>query len=128
MDECRDCSNNEQVAICLRTVDMGTMQAVEYSVGLYATSDTTGKCLTDIFLNSIRRLTLDIEMMDGQCYDGASNMKGEFKGVQARLKELQPLSFHVHCFNHSLNLGIQDTTKNLPAAREALYSGSMMSV
>ena len=47
-------------------------------------------------------------------------MKGQFKGVQARIKELQPLALYVHCYNHSLNLAIRDAMKNLPAAREAL--------
>ncbi|KAK3921773.1 Zinc finger MYM-type protein 1 [Frankliniella fusca] len=37
-----------------------------------------------------------------------------------RLKEMQPLALFVHCFNHSLNLALQDTMKGLPAAREAL--------
>ncbi|KAK3922747.1 Zinc finger MYM-type protein 1 [Frankliniella fusca] len=120
MDECRDTSNTEQVAVCLRTVDMGTLQAVEYFLGLYQTASTTGQCLTDIFLDVLKRSSLDLSDLSGQCFDGASNMKGEFKGVQARLKEMQPLALFVHCFNHSLNLALQDTMKRSPSAREAL--------
>ncbi|KAE8740867.1 hypothetical protein FOCC_FOCC013613 [Frankliniella occidentalis] len=77
MDECRDSSNMEQVAICLHTVDMGTLQAVEYFIGLYATTSTTGQTLTKIFLDVLKRLSLDVSNLSGQCFDGASNMKGE---------------------------------------------------
>ena len=107
MDKYRDCSNNKQLAICLRTFDMGTLQAVEYFAALYATSDTTEKRFTDVFLDNIRSLTLEIESIDRQCYGGASTMKGEFAGIQARLKELQPLYLSCSC----LNVGIQDTIK-----------------
>ncbi|CAL8133065.1 unnamed protein product [Orchesella dallaii] len=40
-------------------------------------------------------------------------MAGQFRGVQARILEVQEKAIFVHCFNHSLNLALQDTiTKN----------------
>ena len=44
--------------------------------------------------------------MRGQGYDGARNMGGKYRGVQARVKELYPLAMYTHCCNHVLNLVI----------------------
>ena len=120
MDESMDISNIEQVIICLRSVAMEHLEPIEYFIGFNATASTTGKSLTDILQDSLTRIELDFSGLRGQCYDGGSAMKGQYKGVQARIKEIQPLAIYVHCTNHSLNFGVQDSLKNLPAAREAL--------
>jgi hypothetical protein len=61
------------------------------------------------------RFTVRYKLSDiGQCYDGASNMSGQYNGVQAKLKELctrAPL--YVHCWTHILNLVIQDVVKSV---------------
>jgi hypothetical protein len=45
----------------------------------------------------------------GQGYDGAANMSGHCRGVQARMKEMFPEATYVHCRCHNLNLAICDT-------------------
>ncbi|XP_050064793.1 52 kDa repressor of the inhibitor of the protein kinase-like [Aphis gossypii] len=53
-------------------------------------------CLSDCGANS--------EFMYGQGYDGASNMAGQFKGVQKIIRDKYPNALYVHCSAHSLNL------------------------
>ncbi|WVZ90921.1 hypothetical protein U9M48_037173, partial [Paspalum notatum var. saurae] len=47
---------------------------------------------------------LSISMLRGQGYDGASNMRGEFNGVQKLIRDENPYVFYVHCFAHQLQL------------------------
>jgi hypothetical protein len=43
-------------------------------------------------------------MLRGQGYDGASNIRGEFNGVQKLIRDENPYAFYVHCFAHQLQL------------------------
>ena len=49
---------------------------------------------------------INVEKMSAQGYDGASNMDGKFRGVQAIVKERVPLAIYVHCKAHQLNLSL----------------------
>jgi hypothetical protein len=45
-----------------------------------------------------------IANLRGQGYDGASNMRGEFNGVQKLVRDENPYAFYMHCFGHRLQL------------------------
>jgi hypothetical protein len=45
-----------------------------------------------------------ISIVRGQGYDGTSNMRGEFIGVQKLICDENPYAFYVHCFAHQLQL------------------------
>ena len=47
---------------------------------------------------------------------GAANMFGQYKGVQARIKEVAENHVHVWCHAHSLNLVLSDTTSSVVPA------------
>ncbi|XP_071051067.1 zinc finger MYM-type protein 1-like [Onthophagus taurus] len=47
---------------------------------------------------------LDIQKCRGQAYDNGSNMAGIYKGVQARVMEVNESAKFVPCLAHSLNL------------------------
>lgn len=49
-----------------------------------------------------------------QCYDGASVMSGNLRGVQARIKEIAPHVIYIHCHAHRLNLVLVNTIKHIP--------------
>ena len=49
--------------------------------------------------------------MRGQGYDGASNMSGKYKGVQARIRTQYPEAIYSHCKAHCLNLAILHACK-----------------
>ena len=56
----------------------------------------------------------------GLCFDGASNMSGAIKGVQARLTELQPKAEFVHCLNQSLDLALVEKAKSVPTIGDVM--------
>jgi hypothetical protein len=51
----------------------------------------------------------------GESFDGAANMRSEFVGVQACLKDDAPDSIYVWCYSHVLNLCVTDCCDNLQA-------------
>ena len=53
------------------------------------------------------RFNLDLKDCRGQGYDGASNMAGRFRGLQALVAAEETRAIYVHCFAHSLNLVVQ---------------------
>ena len=119
VDETTDCSTKEQVSITVRSVGK-QFDVKEQFLGLYETTSTTSETLTDIIKDPLVRCSLSLDHLRGQCYDGASNMKGVHSGVQARIYAIQPLAVYIHCCNHSLNLALQDTARAVPQLRDAL--------
>ncbi|KAJ8874285.1 hypothetical protein PR048_025130 [Dryococelus australis] len=103
----RDVSGKEQICICLRYVDEKLSQ-VELFVGLCDADSTTGEAISNIiFYVFWIRLQLLVSHLRGQACDGASNMSGHKRGVQALVKEQQPLAPFIHCGVHTANLMLQ---------------------
>ena len=89
-------------------------------MGFWETASTTGEDLTDVIKKAIGTYDLELSKCRGQAYDGAANMKGQHKGVQARIREIEPRALAVHCLSHSANLAMQDAARQVPAVRDAL--------
>jgi hypothetical protein len=66
-----------------------------------------------------RANSVEVNKMRAQCYDGAANMAGEYRGVQARIKEVVPGAVYTHCKAHNLNLSI------IHACKEPLFRNVM---
>nr|KAJ0208585.1 hypothetical protein LSAT_V11C400170440 [Lactuca sativa] len=64
--------------------------------------------------NPRRKLTL-IQQIRGQGYDGASNMRGHFKGLQALISNDCPYAYYVHCFAHRLQLTLMAASQGVVA-------------
>jgi len=64
----------------------------------------TGEALCESVLRVLEEMGIDIANCRGQCYDNAANMSGVYKGLQARIKEINPLVEWVPCAAHTLNL------------------------
>jgi len=60
--------------------------------------------LKEALVGMLSSHNLSISMLRGQGYDGASNMRGEFNGVQKWIRDENPYAFYVHCFAHQLQL------------------------
>jgi len=60
--------------------------------------------LTDAVLTVINSYNIDISYLRGQTYHNAMNMSGQYSGLQARIKEINPLAEYIPCSAHSLNL------------------------
>ena len=70
--------------------------------------------------DAICRFGLDFLNCRGQAYDGASNMSGRLSGVQARSSAQYPKAIYIHCFCHSLNLAVQDSSRHISLTRNTL--------
>ncbi|XP_065321250.1 zinc finger MYM-type protein 1-like [Gordionus sp. m RMFG-2023] len=49
----------------------------------------------------------------GESFDGAANMRGEFVGLQALIRQEAPGSLYIWCYSHILNLCICDSCDNI---------------
>jgi len=85
------------------TATVDTQVIKERLLGVVCATQTTGEALTELLLDIIGRAGLNVENIVGQGYDGGSNMSGVHKGVQARIRELNPRALFTQCFAHCLN-------------------------
>uniref|UniRef100_A0A8R7UHK3 DUF4371 domain-containing protein n=1 Tax=Triticum urartu TaxID=4572 RepID=A0A8R7UHK3_TRIUA len=103
VDEARDCSIKEQMAIILRFLDdNGELQ--ERFLAIKHITDCTSAGIKEALFHVLKYHGLSINRLHGQGYDGASNMRGEFNGLQKLIRDESPYAFYVHCFAHQLQL------------------------
>jgi hypothetical protein len=102
-DESSDISHKEQLALCLHYVDALGMPC-EHFIGVVHVDDTSSLSLKDAIeaLHVIHGLTLT--RIHGQGYDGASNMRGDIKGLKTLIMQESPSAYYIHCFAHQLQL------------------------
>ena len=122
-DETSDNSHVEQLSLSLRFVKNNKFH--EEFLCFVPLTSTTGEALADCILTNLSRLGLDLNFLRGQGYDGASNMSGAYRGVQARVRVLYPLAIYTHCCSHVLNLAVSGASQ-LPSIRNAM--GTVASV
>ena len=79
-------------------------KVVERFLSLYHVRETTSEALKEALLHILDHYKLSIQRIRGQGYDGASNMRGEFNGLQKKVLDENPYAFYVHCFAHRLQL------------------------
>jgi len=77
---------------------------IERFLGLQHVSDTTSSSLKEALVSMLGRYGLSIAKIRGQGYDGASNMRGQFHGLQRLVLNENPFAFYIHCFAHQLQL------------------------
>ena len=98
--------------MCCRFVNKDGM-IVERFLGLKHVEDTTSNALKKSLLEMLAKYGLSVARLRGQGYDGASNMRGEFNGLQKQIRDENPYAFYVHCFAHQLQLVIVSVTSSL---------------
>ncbi|XP_076901083.1 uncharacterized protein LOC143555404 [Bidens hawaiensis] len=105
VDESRDESKKEQMAIVLRFVDAkGMIQ--ERFLDLVHVTDTLSATLKTSLWKQLSHYQLHVKKIRGQGYDGANNMRGEWNGLQALVRYECPYAYYVHCFAHRLQLAL----------------------
>lgn len=109
-DECVDCANNEQLAICIRYVD-DNVNVHEEFIGLYQIPNILANTIVAALQDTLVRLNLNLSRCRGQCYDGAGNMSGCKTGVKAQIQKQEPRALYTHCYGHALSLSIADTVR-----------------
>jgi hypothetical protein len=79
-------------------------EVVERFLALQHVKDTTSEALKTALYSILDRHMLSISRIRGQGYDGASNMRGEFNGLQRKILDENPYALYVHCYAHRLQL------------------------
>ncbi|XP_073152805.1 uncharacterized protein [Henckelia pumila] len=112
VDEARDISKREQMAIILRFVNNHGILTKRF-FAIKSVSDTTSLNLKKEISNVLVHHDLEVKKIRGQGYDGASNMRGEWNGLQALFLRDCPCAYYVHCFAHRLQLTLFSAAKDV---------------
>jgi len=64
-----------------------------------------------VLLEKLKDNKIEINNCRGQGYDNGANMKGQYQGVQARIKNLNSRAYFTLCAAHNLNLLLGDLAK-----------------
>ncbi|KAL1326644.1 hypothetical protein AAHE18_13G244600 [Arachis hypogaea] len=113
VDEARDESKKEKMAIVLKFVTLDGFVKERFFDVVHVT-DTCAITLKKELISVLSHYNLQVENIRGQGYDGASNMRGEWNGLQALFLKDSPQAYYVHCFAHRLQLAL------VAASREVL--------
>uniref|UniRef100_A0A453HXG2 DUF4371 domain-containing protein n=1 Tax=Aegilops tauschii subsp. strangulata TaxID=200361 RepID=A0A453HXG2_AEGTS len=125
IDEASDVSDKEQMVVVLRYVDkLGLI--LEHLVGVVHVSETSATCLKSALEKLLANIGLSFKQVRGHCYDGASNMGGEFNGLKAKFLEENRSAYYVHCFSHQLQLVIVAISKKNKDIADFFYMISLM--
>nr|XP_023870530.1 E3 SUMO-protein ligase KIAA1586-like [Quercus suber] len=112
VDEARDESKREQMTIILRFVDKEGFIKERFFHVVHV-RDTTALTLKNEICAVLSHYNLHIENIRGQGYDGASNMRGEWNGLQALFLKECPYAYYVHCMAHRLQLALVTASREV---------------
>ncbi|XP_025416944.1 uncharacterized protein LOC112688119 [Sipha flava] len=72
-------------------------------------------------VQKLKEIGLSLEFLRGQGYDGGANMSGKYRGVQAKILNLQPKAIYTHCASHRLNLTLIKACRNMISKEKYRY-------
>lgn len=119
VDEATDVCLNEQMSFSVRWVDKN-YDIHEDTLGLIQLPNTRAETIFSAIKDVLIRCSLPSSQCRGQAYDGASNMSGINRGVQALFKSEANKALYVHCLAHSLNLCLKDVTNTCEVIRDVM--------
>lgn len=112
VDETCDVAKREQMALVLRFVDKDGILQERFFDLIHVTS-TKAATLKEVLSSMLSKNAFDVQNLRGQGYDGASNMRGEFNGLQALFLRECPYAYYVHCYAHRLQLALVAASKEV---------------
>ncbi|XP_008179735.1 zinc finger MYM-type protein 1-like [Acyrthosiphon pisum] len=118
IDSTQDVSVMDQLTICVRYIHGGAVQ--ERLLSLVICHDSSGKALFELLNEELKNLRLSINDIVSCSFDGASNMKGIYNGLQAHLKTNNPKIVYTHCMGHVLNLVMTENSHKRMSAWMAI--------
>jgi hypothetical protein len=108
------------MAIVLRFTDKDSF-IQECFFDIVHVKDTSASTLKNKIYVVLSQHRLDIQNIRGQGYDGTSNMRDEWKGLQALFLNDRLWAYYVHCFAHQLQLAL------VAVSREIVYVHELFS-
>ncbi|BFG30846.1 hypothetical protein CerSpe_171200 [Prunus speciosa] len=112
VDEALEDSKKEQMAIIIRFVSCdGHIR--ERFFDIVSVHDTNSSTLKSDICKVFSKYSILVSNMRGQGYDGASNMRGEWSGLQALFLNDSPYAYYIHCFAHRLQLALNAAAKEV---------------
>ena len=112
VDEAHDESMKEQLAVIFRYVDAEGF-VKEHFFGLSYVVDTAALTLKKGIYSLLSQHCLDIQNIRGQGYDGASNMRDMWNGLQVLILNDCPYAYYIHYFTHCLQLALVKASKQV---------------
>ncbi|XP_009603071.1 uncharacterized protein [Nicotiana tomentosiformis] len=110
VDESCDVSRKDQLATVMRYVNRcGSM--VEHFIGIVHVRNTTALCLKKAIVDYLAQHSLNLSYVHGQCYDGASNMQGDLRGLKTLIQQESKSAYFIYCFAHQLQLTLVAVSK-----------------
>lgn len=112
MDTTFDNSKREQLSFVIRYKSSETDVINERLICMQECANTTAQNMFLVFKSICDKSNLQwTENLVGQSYDGASNMRGAYSGLQALIKNENSSAVYVWCYAHRLNLVVIDAVK-----------------
>lgn len=99
VDSTTDILHKDQLSFIIRYVsENGT--PVERFICFLENSGHKSEELADAVLTVINSFNIDISDLRGQTYDNAMNMSGAYNGLQAKIREVNPLADYIFLVQH----------------------------
>ena len=119
-DESTDIRTRNELSICLRFLENG--EAVEAFLSLQQLKSTTAVDVKESIKSFLVMNKIPLENVIWLAFDGAANMSGKKKGVQALLREdCVTNANYIHCRSHLLHLAAANVAEKFKSLK-ALFS------
>ncbi|XP_059295629.1 uncharacterized protein LOC132048966 [Lycium ferocissimum] len=119
VDESRDVSCKEQMAIVLRYVDRRG-SVMERFIGTIHVRDTSALSLRNEVVGLLAQHSLSPSYIRGQCYDGANNMQRDLNGLKILIQKESKGAHSIHYFAHQLQVTLVAISRRCDEVRELL--------
>lgn len=73
----------EQLPLIIRFTDASGLIHEEFMEFVHCDTGITSRAIADKIKSSLKKLSLDLNYLRGQGYDGAGNMSGKYQGAAA---------------------------------------------
>ena len=121
VDESRDISMKEQIALVLRYVNKKGI-IIERFLGIVHVASTIALSLKYAIEYLLCEHNLSLSKLCRQGYDEASNMQGDINGLKTLILKENKSAFYVHCFAHQLQLTLVAAAKIHINTAEIFYA------
>lgn len=118
IDTTQDVSTKDQCSIVIRYV---LDKVYERLFAVKHNKSGTGENMCKLLILALKESNINVSQCIGNATDGAANMQGEFKGLNAWLNKESPGQLHMWCLAHVLNLIISDST-SVTVSAASLFS------